>query len=622
MPIKSDLKYVKILGHFILIILVLSLGDNTAANGFTQNALVKYYCATQDCNTKAMPDAIQLALVACKTKIESQECKSFVTKEPEFAFSLKKCDAKSFCDDELAPVSANWWKSCGQGFLEGTGHGMNEMYEGGKSAAMNLGKATATWWKNTGQRIEAQKAERRSCNDLACKRNLVRDIPRFQNISDKDLDKWSSVALYDEVDKHRYITMTQQRQSVRSKSIGERAEEAELRKMGVTEESSQSLLATAWEWLEKKEANLQCLDANTRIEMRCWGAAYIIDPTMVAGAALKGGKVAGYVAKLAKESAAIKTGAKGAVTAAEQNALLAKQALADINAGKNAEDIRQSVGKIADTADNGKARLELAAQAMGRKNAEELSSAEKNWILQGHNTHVETSYGNIGPQKIRDKMNAGGRRPETISSADTRKLFEYGIMGSAGPEISGATNLAEYARKANSSVGKSVLGKKGTNFYESENRLAGEKLLRFKDEASLKNVVKSEQEAKELALGFFENDYKYSIDKIAKTANPKWQDYSNLSTAAVRTGRVAEAKKYLDLEVKAFAKDPFQKSSTTSLGQRLSEEARNNARAPQWLKDNVKKVIEEMIKERGSSIPQAELLELQRNIRNYLHPAG
>ncbi|HEY1078442.1 MAG TPA: hypothetical protein VGE46_00020, partial [Bdellovibrio sp.] len=486
---------------------------------------------------------------------------------------------------------------------------------GGKKTADYLAQATAQWWENTGKRIE----ERQNCNDLACKKNLVRDIPKFQNVSDEQLKKWSSAALYAEVDSHRYMMATIARQSVRTKTLGERAEEAERRERGLSEESSQSLLSTAWAWLEKKEANLQCLDAATRIEIRCWGAAYIIDPTIVAGAALKGGKIAGYVAKLAQEGALAKNGVKAAVSAAEQNALFAKQALADVKAGKSAEEVRESVGKIADGIDDGKARLDVAAQLMGRKNAEELSAAEKKWILDGHNTHSDTAYGNIGSQKVRDKMNAGGRRPETISSADTRKLFQYGVMGNPGQEIYSATTLSGYAQKASSSVGRSVLGKKSTAFYESENRLAGEKLLRYKQEASLKSVAKTEQEAQELALGFFEKDYKYNVDKLATSASPKWQDYSNLSTAALRTGRVGEAKKYLDLEVKAFAKDPYQKGITSSLGQRLSEEARNNARAPQWLKDNVKKALEEILKERGGSIPQAELMEIQRNMRNYLN---
>lgn len=562
-----------------------------------------------------MPDAIQLALVACKAKTESKDCKDFIQKEPEFAFSLKKCDAKSFCADELAPITSEWWNQCGRGFLEGTGHTMTEMYEGGKRTADYLAKATARWWENTGKRI----AERQSCTDIICKRKLVQGIPKFQNVSDEQLNKWSSAALYAEVDSHRYITSTIARQSVRTKTLGERAEEAERRGQSLSEESSQSLLASAWAWLEKKEANLQCLDAATRIEMRCWGAAYIIDPTIVAGAALKGGKIAGYVAKLAQEGALAKGGVKAAIGAAEQNAMLAKQALADVKAGKSAEEVRESVGKIADGLDDGKARLDVAAQLMGRKNADELSTAEKKWILDGHNTHSDTAYGNIGSQKIRDKMNAGGRRPETISSADTRKLFQYGVMGNPGQEIYNATTLSGYAQKASPSVGRSVLGKKSTSFYETENRLAGEKLLRYKQEASLKTVVKTEQEAQELALGFFEKDYKYNLDKLATATNPKWQDYSNLSTAALRTGRVSEAKKYLDLEVKAFAKDPYQKGISSSLGQRLSEEARNNARSPQWLKDNVKKALEEILKERGGSIPQGELMEIQRSMRDYLN---
>ena len=41
-------------------------------------------------------------------------------------------------------------------------------------------------------------------------------------------------------------------------------------------------------FLENQGNKLQCLDLRTQTQLFCWGAAYIIDPTMVAGAALKG----------------------------------------------------------------------------------------------------------------------------------------------------------------------------------------------------------------------------------------------------------------------------------------------------------------------------------------------
>lgn len=249
---------------------------------FLENAQVKFLClAGQDkCRDFAKtPEPLRTAITSCELIAKSDFCQDLVKREPEFSGSLRRCKPADFCADhmtqEIDSVSA-----CGQGFLEGTG----EVFQGVIDTFANENQAIAL------------------CNtSIRCKRELVEGIPKFQNMSDESLHKFSAAALKVEMQNHVYIMTTQARQNVRWKSLSERAEEGERhsqlasRKAQAEKVFNASVVTAVKEWLEKKGLRLQCLDARTRAEMICWGLAYIVDPTIVAGAALKGARFAKYV---------------------------------------------------------------------------------------------------------------------------------------------------------------------------------------------------------------------------------------------------------------------------------------------------------------------------------------
>lgn len=255
-----------------------------------ENIQTKALCAihSKKCpdTAKSLPSTLKTALFACEAVAKSEFCQELVRKEPEFYGRTKRCELENFCSDHLTQ-ELDSLKMCGQGFLEGTGETI--------AGAIDLLKGA---WSN----IEKQNKLIAVCNQsVECKREMVQGIPKFQKLSDEQLNKFSAAALKVELDNFTYNQSVIALQSVKTKTLSERAEEAERRQSTAStnsEGSEKRMLAGVKQWLKNKGARLECLDTKTQAEMICWGAAAIIDPLVVAGAAAKGIQAARYLKSL------------------------------------------------------------------------------------------------------------------------------------------------------------------------------------------------------------------------------------------------------------------------------------------------------------------------------------
>lgn len=296
--------------------------------GVLANLEMKTLCAihSKKCPdaAKSLPEPLKMALFSCQTVAQSETCKQVVKKEPEFYGRTKRCELDSFCSDHLTQ-EIDSLKSCGQGFLEGTGEIISDLVE---------------LFEKENQAIAI-------CDQsLQCKRDMVEGNPKFKDMPDATLSKYSAAALKVERNNFIYIQSSMARQSVKGKTLSERAEEMERRQSLPRAKSSsgipgKSVIAGVKEWLEKKGARLECLDTKTQAEMICWGAAYILDPTILAPGVLKGAKMARVVANLAKEplpAAMMGSASRSALkpAASEKDLKLVRQAQA-----KDAEIIRK-----------------------------------------------------------------------------------------------------------------------------------------------------------------------------------------------------------------------------------------------------------------------------------------
>ncbi len=283
--------------------------DISFASSIYKNAEIKIMCATQrpsaNCPVQKLSQNIQLEIIACKAVTSSAFCQEMIKKEPEFSQSLKRCRPDQFCEDYLYKELSSL-RSCKDGFLEGSGETISSiwgMLEKSKDLTVDF---FDRWHERAKKNAEARDLFRKICDkDLACKRNLVKDIPKFQNLSDASLDKYSTAILMLERENFSYHRSTIARQSVITKSIGERAEEAESKAQDrpVSPASDASAIQAIREWLKYKGARLDCLDAATQAELICWAASYIIDPLLVYSGSIKFARSAKYITDLITKNA-------------------------------------------------------------------------------------------------------------------------------------------------------------------------------------------------------------------------------------------------------------------------------------------------------------------------------
>lgn len=217
----------------------------------------------------------------CQSITSSPTCRDLVRREPALADGLKQCNIQSICAD--AVDVGGFFRGCASGFILGTGEGLDNV---------------KTLFENIAKRIQEQKTRYGKYDEsIEYKRNLARGIPRFKNASDSELEKLASAFLLAERQQHDYLVSTAERHSTRSLSLLERAERGEIedqrRKEIFYEEDK--IFTEADALLQNKMLELSCLDERTRAEMRCWAAAYIVDPITVSMLALKSGRIAEVV---------------------------------------------------------------------------------------------------------------------------------------------------------------------------------------------------------------------------------------------------------------------------------------------------------------------------------------
>lgn len=301
------------------------------AHAFGENLQLKYFCATHSkycknaSDSQSLPEPLKTALFACETITKSTFCQDLVKKKPEFYDHLKRCKPDQFCEDHLSQELTSI-PSCAQGFLEGTGENFSNL---------------SALFKHAEQNIQIQNKMLRECNlDIQCKKSLVKRIPKFKDMPDVELDKFTAAALMIERNNYSYIHSTNERQGFRGKTLSERAEaiEAYEKTNPRSSTSDDALLITIKSWLQKKNAHLECLDSKTQAEMICWGAAYILDPLLVAGTAAKGSRLAKYIIEIASDKST-----QGIMSTASRASLEASESSAQKATRKRVEQIEDKI---------------------------------------------------------------------------------------------------------------------------------------------------------------------------------------------------------------------------------------------------------------------------------------
>lgn len=255
--------------------------------------------------------AVLDGITSCQKSIANPICKQMISKDANLATGLRRCDANSVCEHNSFSSANLDFKKCRDGYLLGTG----ELLTGLGESLMHLGTGTLDAVKSGIQNVENRQKFLKSCVTRECKLQVAREInpalglnrlPELENTLAKS-DQYS--AFWIEAERKRLEAMYFARQrNVPSKSMWQLAEEAEAlareREASGYKQPESKIFESAMQALNDKIEGLECFDAATQAQLVCWGAAYIVDPTIVAGAAAKGSSLARVVSNHMAESAA------------------------------------------------------------------------------------------------------------------------------------------------------------------------------------------------------------------------------------------------------------------------------------------------------------------------------
>lgn len=264
-------------------------------------------CDSSTWHGRAVLDGVEL----CQKAVSNPVCKEMISKDSNLADGLRKCDVASVCQHNSFNSENLDFKKCREGYILGTG----ELLVGLGEGLLYLGTGAVELVKAGRRESDERYRFLKSCVTRECKLQVARDIhpalgmTRFPELESLIAQSDKYTATWIDLERKRLEAnyFARQRNPV-PKSMWQRAQEAEAyaheREVSGYEQPESKIFETALLAIEKKIEGLECFDLATQAQLVCWGAAYIVDPTIVAGAAAKGSALARMAATHMAENAA------------------------------------------------------------------------------------------------------------------------------------------------------------------------------------------------------------------------------------------------------------------------------------------------------------------------------
>jgi GGDEF domain-containing protein len=249
------------------------------------------YCDSSTWQGRAVLEGVK----ACQKAIGRKICAEMVKQDPNLSSGMRKCDASSVCKYNSFELMKLDFEKCKDGYILGTG----ELLTGLGDALSGLASRAENHVRKSTDNIRARSEFLKHCSSAECKLQVARDIhpslgmSRIPELEDLLAKSSGYSAVWIEAERKRWEAhYFAQKRNVAPKSLWQRAQEAEeiarRREAHETQTTESKIFAAAFEALQEKLDGLECFDLKTQAQLVCWGAAYIVDPTIVATAALKG----------------------------------------------------------------------------------------------------------------------------------------------------------------------------------------------------------------------------------------------------------------------------------------------------------------------------------------------
>ncbi|MGE5086789.1 MAG: hypothetical protein ACM3MG_10845 [Bacillota bacterium] len=248
----------------------------------------------------------------CEIESTSLKCETSIKENPDLKSRFKKCDQATLCKQELE-FEDQKYTACLRGYknaLVDTGIALKDM-------AVDLGGIIEESWE--GLKKGPGESGKFCASNMTCKKELAGMYAGFGGFSDNQFKKRTAkeeAALL--ADKKAYEA-----------ALAEfRAKNKKFSNDGLNDEQRYKLSAMAnlvQAKLKKEYQKYRCYSSLAQIEMACYAVGNVVDPTILAGVAFKGVRLAGAVSKMARAKKAavavkvVEVETAGAVVAVAEN---------------------------------------------------------------------------------------------------------------------------------------------------------------------------------------------------------------------------------------------------------------------------------------------------------------
>lgn len=228
-------------------------------------------------------ESLKLKLNACEIEYQSNKCQE-LEKNPDLKGFLKKCDYAGYCDSQNEQNENSQFLKC----LVAYGEPTREM----------IGFVTESldkYFAHIASDTEKRNKFIQDCTSIECKRSLVVNDPRYNKLTDQQIEKLSAAFLFvQKEDMARHMNSLERNKYTPTLSLYERAEKIEayqknqekLNSKKISDKENAELKALkemAQAQLKKLDQKWSCYNSEARLEMACYAVGNVIDPSLLVG---------------------------------------------------------------------------------------------------------------------------------------------------------------------------------------------------------------------------------------------------------------------------------------------------------------------------------------------------
>ncbi|MEK2687712.1 hypothetical protein [Bdellovibrio sp. GT3] len=257
-------------------------------------------CMRENCSPQSSNSILSQFANQCAIESKALKCDELVKEDSKLAGLIRKCEVADLCAQAEGGTAFEETKACLRGYtnsLIDTGVAIKDMFVG-------VGSQIDAAWEKVKADEKLRSEFISQCNQsLACKKDLVKEDPRYASMPDEDLEKISATALFVQVqDRKAYL------QSISRSVPNTKPPEAHSKDSEISAEQKAKLLdlaAVIKAKLKKEYHKFNCYKPEAQAEMACYAVGQVVDPLLLAGAAFKGARVLNAMGKANSEGSTV-----------------------------------------------------------------------------------------------------------------------------------------------------------------------------------------------------------------------------------------------------------------------------------------------------------------------------